>query len=226
MAKQTDSNPPPGKPGRKNITLWLCIIFFVSAWMFVLGVLVGRGTAPVYFNIESLQKELAALKDAVQKKEQEWYKSRTDTAPDKPELEFHEALKKSQVDLRLGPGASRPDKPAENIKKIPVPEYKKPPESKPKMSESVEGPKLASVNGNAAGNFTIQVAALREAALADGKVAELSRKGYPAYRTIGTVPGQGTWYRIRIGSFKDRTEASQMLERLKRENIKGMIINK
>lgn len=226
MAKQTDSNPSSPKSARKGTTLWLCIIFFVSAWMFVLGVLVGRGTAPVHFNIESLQKELAALKEAVQKKEQQWYKDRSDTAPDKPELEFHEALKKNQVDPRLGPDASRPYKPAENIKKIPVPENKKPPESKPKPSESVEDPKFASGNDNAAGNFTIQVAALREANFADAKVAELNRKGYPAYRTIGTVPGQGTWYRIRIGSFKDRAEASRMLERLKRENIKGIIIQK
>jgi len=226
MAKQTDNNPPPGKPGRKSTTLWLCTIFFVSAWMFVLGVLVGRGTAPVHFNIESLQKELTALKDAVQKKEQQWYKNRSDSAPDKPELEFHEALKKNQVDLRLGPDANRPDKPAEKIKKIPVPENKKPIESKPKPLEPVESPKFASGNENAAGSFTIQVAALKEAKFADGKVAELSRKGYPAYRTIGTVTGQGTWYRVRIGSFKDRTEALQMLERLKRENIKGIIVNK
>ncbi|MDP7077160.1 MAG: hypothetical protein QGI64_02665, partial [Desulfobacterales bacterium] len=38
------------------------MIFFVAAWMFFLGILVGRGTAPVKFNIEKLQKKLAALK--------------------------------------------------------------------------------------------------------------------------------------------------------------------
>ena len=223
MAKQTDNNSPSGKPGRKGTTLWLCTIFFVSAWMFVLGVLVGRGTAPVHFDIESLQKELTALKEAVQKKEQQWYKNRSDTDSDKPGLEFHEALKKNQVETRPGLDASRPDKPAENIKKLPVPDRKKPPESKP---ESGEGRKFASGNDNTAGNFTIQVAALREANFADVKVAELSRKGYPAYRTTRTVPGQGTWYRIRIGSFKSRTDASRMLERLKRENIKGIIVKK
>ena len=72
MAKKAEQNPPSTKTMRRGTTLWLCIIFFVSAWMFVLGVLVGRGTAPVHFDIESLQKELAALKEAVQKKEQEW----------------------------------------------------------------------------------------------------------------------------------------------------------
>lgn len=226
MAKQTDNNSLPGKPGRKNTTLWLCTIFFVSAWMFVLGVLVGRGTAPVHFNIESLQKELAALKEAVQMKEQLWYKNRSEAVPDKPDLEFHEALKKSQVEPRLNLAANRPEKPDENIKKIPMPENKKPPQSTPKPAESVDGPMVAPGNDLAEGNFTIQVAALKEAKFADAKVVELSRKGYPAYRTTGTVPGQGTWFRVRIGGFKDRTEANRMLERLKKENIKGIIIQK
>ena len=226
MAKQADKDNLSLKSTRKGTTLWLCIIFFVSAWMFVLGVLVGRGTAPVYFDIESLQKELTALKEAVQKKEQQWYKNRSDTASDKPGLEFHEALIKNRIEPRPGLDTSRPAKPAANLKKVPVPAIKKRPESKPDPPESVKGRKFASGNDNTAGNFTVQVAASREANFADVKVAELSRKGYPAYRTTGTVPGQGTWYRIRIGSFKDRTSASRMLERLKRENIKGIIVQK
>ena len=131
MAKQTDNNLPSGKTGRKSTTLWLCIIFFVSAWMFVLGVLVGRGTAPVHFDIESLQKELAALKEAVQKKEQLWYKNRSEAVPDKPDLDFYEALKKNKVEARLRPAERRPDKPAKNLKRVPTPEKVKPPESRP-----------------------------------------------------------------------------------------------
>ena len=47
------------------------LVFFVAAWMFVLGVLVGRGTAPVHFDTQALQEELAALRDAMMKKERE-----------------------------------------------------------------------------------------------------------------------------------------------------------
>jgi hypothetical protein len=39
--------------------------------MFVLGVMVGRGTAPVHFDTQALQEELAALRDAMMKKERE-----------------------------------------------------------------------------------------------------------------------------------------------------------
>ncbi|MEW6674128.1 MAG: SPOR domain-containing protein [Thermodesulfobacteriota bacterium] len=226
MKTKKESEDISGKTGRKSTTLWLCIIFFVSAWMFVLGVLVGRGTAPVYFDIESLQKELAALKEAVQKKEWEWYKNRSEAVPDNPDLEFHEALKKNRVESQLGPEAGRTDIPAENIKKVPVSEGKKPPENRAEPAEAVEGLKASADNDKTTGSFTVQVAALREAKLADAKVAEFIRKGYPAFRTSGTVSGQGTWYRVRIGSFKDRTEASRMLERLKKEKISGIIVNK
>ena len=49
----------------KDTAVWISIISFVSIWMFVLGIFVGRGTAPVKFDIEKLQKELVALKEAV-----------------------------------------------------------------------------------------------------------------------------------------------------------------
>ena len=40
---------------RRKIAGWLSLIFFLCAWMFVLGVLVGRGTAPVKFDIAALE---------------------------------------------------------------------------------------------------------------------------------------------------------------------------
>ncbi len=45
----------------KGFFLGLCLLFLISGWMFVLGVLVGRGTAPVNFDIQALQKELLGI---------------------------------------------------------------------------------------------------------------------------------------------------------------------
>jgi hypothetical protein len=44
------------------------LVLFVAAWMFVLGVLVGRGSAPVHFDIMELQKELETLRRAREKR--------------------------------------------------------------------------------------------------------------------------------------------------------------
>ena len=54
----------------KGRTLWISLFIFGCGWMFVLGILIGRGIAPVQFDIEKLQKELASLKEAVIKKEE------------------------------------------------------------------------------------------------------------------------------------------------------------
>ena len=53
---------------RRAIVGWLGVIFILCAWMFVIGVLVGRGTAPVKFDIDSLQNKLAASRQDLKKK--------------------------------------------------------------------------------------------------------------------------------------------------------------
>ncbi len=81
---------------RKGMTTWFCLIFFICAWMFVLGVLVGRGTAPVHFDISALQEELADLRRAVIKKDEKRYTIRQASNSGKPDLDFHETLKKKK----------------------------------------------------------------------------------------------------------------------------------
>ena len=47
---------------RKKIAGWLVLIFILSAWMFVLGVLVGRGTAPLELGLPfELRQPVLAL---------------------------------------------------------------------------------------------------------------------------------------------------------------------
>ncbi len=231
MAKPADNTPKAEKTARKSAAIRFGILFFVSAWMFVLGVLVGRGTAPVHFDIESLQKELAALKQAVEQKEQAWYKDRFGASQGSPGFEFHEALKKntpeSKSDLEFG----GPEKPASISKRFPVPERKKPAETRPepadvKPAAPAADPPPVPDPADAEGSLTIQVAALKDAKAADNQVADLIRRGYPAYRSVATIAGQGTWYRVRVGSFKDKTTAVRMLERLQKDNLKGFIVNK
>jgi hypothetical protein len=88
------------------------LVFFVAAWMFILGVLVGRGTAPVQFDTQALQKELAALRDAMMKKERDALEKAIRGEDKKAPLEFYEALKKDDpdttVELPAVPGVHGP----------------------------------------------------------------------------------------------------------------------
>jgi cell division septation protein DedD len=210
---------------KKNILFRVFLIFFASAWMFVLGVLVGRGTAPVHFDIQNLQKELAALKEAVLQKEIKRYKINSPDTSDKPDLGFHEALKApaegagSKKRLSDRPKADRRDKAKKRLTKT------KPAAASTAIKPGVpSGPLRSGKQEKPGRGLTIQVASSRDLGFADSLVDRLKAKKYPAYRVTAKIPGKGTWHRVRIGRFDNRAEASHFLSRLKKENLKGIIV--
>ena len=228
MGKKEKASPKKKKSStqwtRKGVTLWICLTFFACAWMFVLGIFVGRGTVPVRFDIEKLENELAALKEAVIKKEFDRYKLDSASADNKTKMEFYDALKNTGGEEKLKTDIPQ-NKPTPLPKKA-VSKTKKTLVSKKTATTRKEKPvtSITSVKDNK--NFTIQVAALKDSKIADNLVAKLKKRGYPAYRSIGKIPGKGIFYRIRIGYFKNRAEASGTFNRLKKENIKAIIVQR
>jgi len=228
MGKKEKASPKKKKSSpqwtRKGLTLWICLTFFACAWMFVLGIFVGRGTVPVKFDMEKLEKELAALKEAVIKKQFDRYKLDSNTEDNKTKMGFYEALKNTGEEERLK--ADIPQNKPKPLPKKTVSTAKKPTVSK--KTVTVRKTKTASSIKSAKDdkNFTIQVAALKDSKMADMMVAKLKKKGYPAYRSIGKIPGKGIFYRIRIGSFKNRAKAGIIFNRLKKENIKAIIVQR
>lgn len=71
--------------------------------------------------------------------------------------------------------------------------------------------------------FTLQVASVPTPQEADKVVQELMAKGYAAYAVRSQVQGQ-TWYRLRIGYFATRTEAEQVMNRLRAQQYTPMLI--
>lgn len=212
------------KQARKGRILWIGLTLFVCAWMFVLGILVGREMVPIKFDIEKLQSELAALKEAVIKKELDQYKIDSNTDDSKTKMGFYETLKKTGDEAGLKNDTikrqekSEPEKIASlQNKKVPTQETGSDPKEKTLDS------KKASQNND---KFTIQVASLKDSGIADKLVNQLKKGGYPAYRSIGKVPGKGIWYRVRVGYFNSRFEAGPTLEQLKKEKVDGIIVQR
>jgi len=225
MEKKEKTSPNKKKSStqwtRKGLTLWIFVTFFVCAWMFVLGIFVGRGTAPVKFDMEKLQKELVDLKEALIKKEVDRYKLDSPSADNITPLGFPEALKHTGGEERLK--ADIPKKKPKPLREHTVSKTKKPLVSRKFTTRKKKTATIKkSVKENK--NFTIQVAALKDSKIADNMVAKYKKRGYPAYRSMGKIPGRGIFYRIRIGSFKNRAEAGSTFNRLKKENIKAIII--
>ena len=225
MEKKEKTSPNKKKTSthwtRKGLTLWICVTFFACAWMFVLGIFVGRGTAPVKFDMEKLQKELADLKEALIKKEVNRYNLDSLSADNITPLGFPEALKHTGDEERLK--ADIPQKNSTPLREHTVSKTKKPLVSRKATTRKKKTATVkTSVKENK--NFTIQVAAFKDSKIADNMVAEFKKRGYPAYRSMGKIPEKGIFYRIRIGFFKNRTDADIILNRLKKENIKAIIV--
>ena len=237
---------------RRKIAGWLCLILFLCAWMFVLGVLVGRGTAPVKFDIAALEKKIGvSQKNDVAPPNKKPAQKEAVSVKDKTELDFYEALEENKVDPKIPilkkPKTAEPkiDKPVEKSvsQKPPKPTAQKrapaktgSPKSAPRKSKPVPTPpkkkstqqKVAAVEKTSASGpiYTIQAAAVKSAKDADQLVQKLKKSGYPAYRAIGKIPGQGIWFRIRIGNYKNKTEALSIMKKLKKDGHKPILVMK
>ncbi len=81
------------------------------------------------------------------------------------------------------------------------------------LARAEKRPSEASPNGA----FTLQLSASQSRAEADKFVAQLRSKGYAPYIQEAAVPGRGTWYRVRMGSFASRDAAQRYLTDFRRE---------
>lgn len=249
MAKKEKTSSPEKKASkkqtRKGLIPWIGLTVFACAWMFVLGILVGREMVPVRFDIEKLQTELAALKEAVIKKELDQYKIDLNSDNNKTEMKFYEALKSTDSEDKL-----KNDSIDHQIKFLPEKlvsseETKAPVKNTVAPAQKTVAPvkntvapakKIASVQkektpdlkkpSQGGKKYTVQVASIRDPKDADRLVDRLKKRGYPAYRSLGLIPDKGIWYRVRVGYFKDRTEADSTLKRLKKEKIEAIVVER
>ena len=229
---------------RRKIAGWFFLIFFLCAWMFILGLLVGRGTAPVEFDIAAIEKKLAGSTKTDSAVQPEMPAQKDDlTVKDKTNLDFYEALKENREDVKtpvLQPPKVDERKIEETVEKTvpqkPAPDKSAaqntvPEESKPaaipqkKESKQEQGKVAAVVKTNAAGpTYTIQAASVKDPEDADRLVEKLKKAGYPAYRVIGKIPGKGVWFRVRIGEYKGKAEAMGVMDKLKKDGLKPILV--
>jgi DedD protein len=232
------NNSPIIQISRKGLLIWIALLAFMAVWMFVLGVMVGRGMAPVNLDAGKLdagklEKELAEQKDRMLKEKQEAAVSAAAGQSDeKPQLGFYEALKnprkdttfqpaKPEAPARRKPAATEPAAPAASTRAAaPVSRPRTRPPSAPKADSGAK-PATASPSGH----FAVQVASVQDIKGAEKMVAKLRAKGYPAYQLRSDVAGKGIWYRIRVGGFEDRGAAAIMLKKLKNDKFGGMVVS-
>lgn len=215
--------------------VWIGLLLFVAVWMFVLGIMVGRGTAPIAQVNQSIEQTLAQLKASQSDKTRTNPQSPAEQRQDIPvtELKFYEKLKETKPIQKPRPVSPKPSLKKAPPKPKPVPDAQQPVKTSPSPSASAKKPpkpqsdtdKVAqSSQPPAKERFTIQVAAVKSSINAEKLVLDLRRQGYDAYQIRSQSQDGKTWYRVRVGAFQSRSEAQSTLTRLSKIKINGMVL--
>jgi cell division septation protein DedD len=229
--KKSAGSSPGGKT-RNARALWITAMVFVSGWMFFLGVLVGRETAPIRYDVRALKERLAEAKAALFKSEVKRFKIPAGSQEDPMDLSFYDALKESAetpVEKRRKPAVQKfrmSKKPAATPSAFETPSPSVPETKKIQREGKPAGSSSGRLSEAPEKRLTLQVAAVPDPDDAGRLVADLKKRGYPAYSEAVMIPGKGVWYRVRIGSFTSRKGASVMLRQLKKERFQPIIVNR
>lgn len=206
-----------------SVFLWSIFLLFLLVWIFVLGIIVGRGffTGKVT-TMSDLRAQIQRLHEMIthrSSKDMEFIKR---SEPD-PKLAFYEKLSskkdEAEKDRQMEPKGEIPEeKPP--IKKIETP---KKPLSEKKKREGTEALVRSPEPLTNEIHYTVQVASFDDKSKADKVIKQLIDEGLPAYHYEAKVKGK-IYYRIRCGRFMNREEAGIYAGKLLRENgIKGFV---
>lgn len=73
--------------------------------------------------------------------------------------------------------------------------------------------------------YSVQIGSYPNMAEATKVVEKWKGKGYPAYLMIADIPDRGRWYRVRIGGFESRGEATRYMDEFTaRENVEALVV--
>jgi len=169
---------------------------FILAWVFALGIMVGRGFLP-----DSMEGFWGFKRKAVN--DEQGNKANHVPLIKEEELTFYNQLidKKSKARSEPPPQAPLKDqvRPAERIK-IAQEEKEKP------------------------GTYRVQVAALKDRGKTEEMVEKLIKFGYPAYYYKTLINGE-VYYRVRCGPFTTADQAKSLAARLiEKEGFKPFIV--
>ncbi len=206
MPNDNLTSPLKSSNSWKNAGILLC----VSVWMFFVGVLVGRGTMPVKFDIPKLEEKLIGKRLAAEKRETAAVFDNEENRPG-GDLEFYEDLKTDISNEQLPPA---------KIVKATLPT----PEVEP-VSDSNQGDGATKATAES-GSYTVQVASLRSEASAKSIADNLIEKGFKAFVASSSSSDRGIWYRVRIGNYKNKTDAVKMADRMESESFKPIVVRR
>jgi cell division septation protein DedD len=244
MANPTEKDPdkkPSKTTSRRARAGWVVAVFFIAAWMFGMGVMVGRETAPVRFDLDQLKKTLESLQKASREPQKNAPPAESTEMKDKTKLDFYEVLPKNREDADVnlpkpttpGPASAKAEPPSPRAAETPaqaraekpptVPAAPPVPKTEKPAPAPASPPQAAAAPGQA---FTVQVSAVKSEEEARRIVDRLRQRGYAAHVEATAMPDKSTWYRVRMGEFPTKESARGTVERLQKDGFSSMVLPK
>jgi len=217
---------------RTSVFFWSLGSLFFLAWIFVLGILVGRGFLPEGVStLSKLRMPITKLQNVVTNRKESDL-DRIKGLDKDPEFKFYDDLstKKEKAASKTGPSLQS-ELPRSNLTQQ---REKDETFSKKEQVASISQPSITKNEGllkrdsvpvgkGTNGWFTVQIASVENKIEARKMVDQLAGLGYPAYAYDANINGK-TYYRVRCGKFRDRKEAAEFKELLaQRESVKGFV---
>ncbi len=198
-----------------SIFFWSLGIFFVLGWIFVLGILVGRGfLSDEVKNFTELKSKVTRLQEMISDKKKSDLDHIKELGKD-PEFTFYDELSKKQDEV--------PKKNIPTIKKEPEKKTAKKTEPVAKKKELAKTPVKKKQSHETGPRYTVQIASLDSEYNAIRMVNQMLARGHPAFYTKADVKGR-TYFRVRCGKFKTKKEADTFkLLLIKKGNGKGFV---
>lgn len=232
MPAKSTKSPKKNKRYRLEFSVtsaffWSLGLFFLLGWIFVLGILVGRGFFPGGINtLAEMKGQIAKLQDMISRKDSSDLDLIRNLTKD-PKFRFYDELsaKKEHV-AKKNKQELKENKESDNFdKRIKVLEEtlakRMDPGNKKTGAQSVMDNKVAPLKDKS--GFTVQLASLGNEIDAIKMVSRFNDRGYPAYFYEAHVNGK-TYYRVRCGKFGTEKESRDFKDLLARkEGVVGFV---
>lgn len=209
-----------------SVLLWSIFSFFFLTWIFVLGIMVGRGFLPgSVTTITDLRSQIKKLQEMVSHKES--YEPKSMKGDDEtPKLAFYEKLENKKNEVKNN---QKQDNQSDTGKDISSPpeeiemKERSDTEDIEKKVDAIGLPEQKMEFLIPESGYTVQVASIGDMVKAEEMIKGLREKGYDAYYYEVKVDGK-YYYRIRCGRFSTRNEADIYAQKLEKElNMKGFV---
>ena len=210
MPPQKNSSPKKDRKdhfefSRTSVLFWCLGMFFLLAWIFVLGILVGRGVFPEGVDaLTELKSQIVRLQGMLTREEPPALE-RIKKSDRDPKFAFYDELGAKKEGVLKKQNQLGSTTPAARKKKG------------KKQNKQIKAPMTG-------GSYALQLASLESEAKAIRMIARLTNQGFPVYSYKVRVKGK-IFYRVRCGTFKTRKEANYYRALLaKEEKINGFVI--